>query len=84
MLHAFPGDSVGEISVVLRAGQSDEVELWIGDDGVGLPNDIDMSYPKTLGMQLIKDLVEYQLEGKVVLNRDSGNGFHITFRNPKE
>ncbi len=80
MLHAFPEERKGEISVVLRAGQNDEVELWIGDDGVGLPKDIDISDPKTLGLQLIKDLAEYQLDGKVMLNRDSGTVFHITFK----
>ncbi len=84
MKHAFPGDRKGEISVVLHAGQNDEVELGISDDGVGLPNDIDIGEPKSLGLQLIKDLVQYQLEAKVVLNRDSGTGYHITFRNPQE
>ena len=78
--HAFPGDRKGEISVVLRAGQNDEVELWISDDGVGLPKGIDISDPKSLGLQLIGDLAEYQLEGKVVLDRDSGTGYHISFK----
>ena len=82
--YAFPGDRAGEIGVVLHAGQNDEVDLWISDDGVGLPNDIDTSNPKTLGLQLIKDLAEYQLDGKVVLNRESGTEFHITFRNEIE
>ena len=82
--HAFPGDRKGELSVVLHAGQNGEVELSISDDGVGFPDDIDIGEPKSLGLQLIKDLVQYQLEGKVELSRDSGTGYHITFRTPRD
>jgi two-component sensor histidine kinase len=49
-----------------------------GDTGIGLPEDIDISGAKTLGLQLIKDLAD-QLKGTLEIERDGGTAFRITF-----
>lgn len=53
-------------------------ELIVGDDGVGLPESIEIEQSHTLGLQLVQALVS-QLGGKSSINRNSGSIFTISF-----
>jgi len=77
--HAFPGKKKGEIYVKLSLAEDEAILLVVADDGVGLPLEVDFKEPETLGLQLVKDLVD-QLEGTVRLDRDGGTAFTVTFR----
>ncbi len=77
--HAFPGNENGEIRVGFRALKDGEYELTIGDNGIGLPKDLDIYKTKTLGLQLVTVLTE-QLGGTLELNRDGGTVFRIHFK----
>jgi PAS domain S-box-containing protein len=57
--------------------------LTISDNGVGIPEDINLENSNTLGLQLIVILVD-QLEGKLELKRNSGTEFNIKFAIPEE
>jgi PAS domain S-box-containing protein len=74
--YAFP-DNKGEITVILRAGDS-IIELIVKDDGVGIPSTVDVRTTKTLGLQLVFSLVENQLNGHINLERKKGTEFYIT------
>jgi PAS domain S-box-containing protein len=74
--YAFP-DNKGEITVILRAGDS-IIELIVEDDGVGIPSTVDVRTTKTLGLQLVFSLVENQLNGDINLERKKGTEFYIT------
>ncbi len=52
--------------------------LTVSDNGVGIPENINLEDSDTLGLQLIVILVD-QLEGKLELKRDSGTEFVIKF-----
>ncbi len=78
--YAFPGDMSGEVRIAIHMTEKSEIELRLGDDGIGMPEDVDLRNPKTLGLQLVTDLVEHQLGGKVVLNTDKGTEFVIRFK----
>lgn len=52
--------------------------LKVSDDGIGIPESLDLENPDTLGMQLINTLVE-QLDGELKLNRKNGTEFTIKF-----
>ncbi len=78
--HAFPVDMAGEVRIAIHMTDNSEIELRLSDDGIGISKDIDMKNPETLGLQLVTDLVEHQLEGKVVLNTDEGTEFVIRFK----
>jgi PAS domain S-box-containing protein len=52
--------------------------LKVSDNGAGIPEDLDMENPETLGMQLITALVD-QLDGELEINRDCGTEFCIRF-----
>lgn len=79
--YAFPSNRKGEIRIDLRRGPGDEVKLIVGDNGAGLPKDMDFRGCETLGMQLINALSD-QLGGTVELAADAGTKFIITFPRP--
>lgn len=76
--YAFPGDREGEIKVSLRRNAERAVELTVGDNGVGLPEDLDYRKTDSLGFNLVTALV-LQLQGEIRLKRGKGTEFLITF-----
>ena len=78
--YAFPGDSKGEIAILLREPADREIEIIVRDNGVGLPEQFDPGEAKTLGMQLVTALVEEQLKGRLTLARDKGTEFSFRFK----
>lgn len=86
--YAFPGERKGEIRVALRqagAGERGEsqYELTVRDDGVGIPEDVQLRGVKTLGLYLVTTLVEHQLQGSIHLHRTAGTRFDIVFKELK-
>ena len=54
------------------------LDITIADDGIGLPDNLDISTSPTLGMTLVKTLGE-QLGGIVEFRQDCGTVFHTSF-----
>jgi two-component sensor histidine kinase len=79
MKYAFPEGRVGEIMVSLHENDKDEIELTVGDNGVGMPEELDFRNTDSLGLSLVNALVE-QLQGEVELIREKGTRYKITFR----
>ena len=86
--HAFPlaGDNErpagrrGKLWVVLRA-HAGQVELVVGDDGAGLPADLDPQNTRSLGLRLVQ-LLARQIGGRLEVNRTEGVEFKIVFPAP--
>ncbi len=76
--HAFPKGKGGEIVVDFHPDRDNTLTLVVSDTGIGLPEDTDITDAKTLGLQLIGDLVN-QLGGTLDIERDGGTAFRITF-----
>ena len=57
-------------------GKSTVYTLIVSDNGIGIPNEIDLENSDTLGLQLVNILVD-QLDGKIELKRDEGTEFDI-------
>jgi two-component sensor histidine kinase len=75
--YAFPqGD--GNIFINLKSFP-EQIELTIADDGIGLPKKLNTKNTKTLGLQLVYNLVN-QIDGEVEVNRNHGTEFKIIFR----
>ena len=53
--------------------------LIVSDNGVGLPEDMDIENPQKLGLQLVVSLTN-QLDGNITLNKDEGTKFVIKFK----
>ena len=76
--YAFTPGSSGEIKIELYAENEQDLALIVSDNGVGLPEGLDWQNLKSLGLQLVNNLVE-QLGGDVKLSRKFGTQFKITF-----
>ncbi len=75
--HAFPGQKKGVIEVYFGSC-SHEFELVVRDDGVGLPENLDLENAETLGLRLVSTLVQ-QLQGHMRVNNADGTEFRIRF-----
>jgi two-component sensor histidine kinase len=76
--YAFPDSRSGVFTI--EAFNGDEVKLIIGDDGVGLPEEIDFHGANTLGLKLVHGLVN-QLGGTIEAERPA-QGTRYTIRFP--
>ncbi|MBS3819439.1 MEDS domain-containing protein [bacterium] len=79
--HAFPDEREGEIRIKFHKKDSG-YELQISDNGVGLPEDLDLRKATSMGMQLVSSLVD-QIEGEIELSRKPQTSFKITFPETK-
>jgi len=82
--HAFP-DIQGSgaalrprLTVQLREQPPGSISLTVGDNGVGLPPDVDWHDSPSLGLQLVGSLVD-QLGGQATVERRGGTTVTITF-----
>jgi len=78
--YAFPGRSDGRIALSIRHIGNVMIELLYGDNGIGLPEGFDIHTARTLGMQLIVNLAEKQLDGSLSVDRTNGTAFRIVFQ----
>ncbi len=90
--YAYPKGETGVVEVVFqtnnqsgfdsRPGKSERYRLVVKDDGVGIPDDVDPSNTKTLGLKLVNILAD-QMRGKLEIDRQNGTKFELFF-NDKE
>ncbi len=78
IIHAFPSGRKGEVSIKLSQRKDGRKNLSVKDNGIGLTEEINMHRPKSLGLQLIKDLTK-QLKGELKVRRKNGTQFTLTF-----
>lgn len=77
--HAFPNDRKGEVLIKLERDKKGKKSiLTIRDNGVGMPGELDLKNPKTLGLQLVKDLVN-QINGDIRIKKKPGTEIEIIF-----
>jgi PAS domain S-box-containing protein len=87
--HAFREEFTGTVEVTLTIADSDAdggdggdagtVRLTVRDNGVGVPEGFNINESKTLGLRLVKILVEDQLQGTLDVIRDRGTTFNMEF-----
>ncbi len=85
--HAFSRDKNNEhhknkISIRIRHMEDKKMlEMIIGDNGIGLPGDFDLSNGRTMGLQLVDMLVCNQLGGKLAITGENGTLYKIECNN---
>jgi PAS domain S-box-containing protein len=77
--HAFPGDGSGELRVTIHETKNTEIEIIVRDNGMVLPDDVDIHQPRSVGLHLVNGLVKNQLDGQIEVRRDNGTEFWIKF-----
>jgi two-component sensor histidine kinase len=81
--YAFPENRVGEIRIVFHSLGSAGFELTVADNGIGLPEDMDIHEQKSLGLRLVSDLAKYQLEGEMDVEGETGTTVRVQFPGSK-
>ena len=76
--YAFPDERKGKIDVSLKKLDK-ELELTFADNGIGISNGLDWKNPSTLGLKLVRTLVENQLDGSIDMESNNGSKFTIKF-----
>jgi PAS domain S-box-containing protein len=76
--YAFPTNEDGEIKIILQKAE-DQIELEYSDNGIGMPEGFDWKNSKSLGLKLVRTLVENQLDGSIEMESKNGTKFIIKF-----
>jgi PAS domain S-box-containing protein len=74
--HAFPRGRSGQVIATLRNEPEDHVILSVSDDGVGIPDEVDIAQTVTLGLQLVGLLAD-QLGADVTIQRVNPTRFEL-------
>lgn len=80
--YAFPGETKGKVDVFFgsigKKGEMPLFKLEVKDNGVGIPEEINIESSETLGFQLITMLSE-QVNGDLSIDRKNGTALSLTF-----
>ncbi|MBN2544360.1 MAG: PAS domain-containing protein [Spirochaetes bacterium] len=77
--YAFPDERNGLITINLSSEKSGKNILHYSDNGIGVPEGFDFRNQKTLGLNLIYNIGESQLSGKVIMENNNGINCIIEF-----
>ncbi len=77
--YAFSAQEDGEISISMKKISTNLYSLEVGDNGVGIPKEVDFKTTESLGILLIRMLTE-QLNGDVTVNTQNGTHYKIVFK----
>jgi two-component sensor histidine kinase len=80
--HGFRNRSRGKIEAWLQ-DHGDEIELVVADDGQGLPADFDVEQTGSLGLQIVRTLVQDDLRGEFAMGEAEAGGARVAIRFPK-
>jgi two-component sensor histidine kinase/HAMP domain-containing protein len=78
--HAFNGSQAGVVTIGLHQDSDGSYVLEVGDNGSGIPRNVDFRTTESVGLQLVVALTD-QLDGSITsCEVDAGTRFHIEFR----
>lgn len=76
--HAFPKGRRGEVQIRIGREADGGLTVAVADNGVGLPETLDVTRTETLGLQLVRTLTQ-QIDGTVHVERNGQTEFKIVF-----
>jgi len=77
MKYAFIGKSSGKIDISLKYQGVDKFQMLITDNGVGIPEELDIENTSSLGLQLVQLLSE-QISAELIIHRKNPTSFSFT------
>ncbi|WP_316847151.1 histidine kinase dimerization/phosphoacceptor domain -containing protein [Pedobacter psychrodurus] len=81
--YAYPNIRGGKVIITLKECKEDHYQLFIKDNGIGLPADFDYEQSNTLGIILMKGL-SAQIDGIFTMENNDGVSLSLTFMNRNE
>jgi two-component sensor histidine kinase len=82
--HAFKERQGGNIAIFMQRASDDTICIGVKDDGIGIPNEVNVYETNSLGLKLVRNLVQKQLKGTIELPGTNGTEFIIEFRTPEQ
>jgi PAS domain S-box-containing protein len=76
--HAFKGRKKGKIEIT-AVQENGKIRIAICDNGIGLPVDFESRSSSSLGLKLIRTLVQHQLKGSLMFKSDNGTEIRMEF-----
>jgi PAS domain S-box-containing protein len=76
--HAFPNQKAGKLWLTARQDAEKLVTILVRDNGIGLPEELDICHTDSLGLQLVC-LLAKQLECDIQVFRHQGTAFQLQF-----
>ena len=76
--HAFKGKKSGQITLELRRNTKQMYQLIVEDNGIGISEEIDITNPQTLGLEIVVALTN-QIRGTIETNSKKGLKYIISF-----
>ncbi|WPU99041.1 sensor histidine kinase [Mucilaginibacter sp. cycad4] len=77
--YAFPYSNQDRITIKLSSANSNEINLYVSDNGQGLPDGFKIGNPQSFGMILIQGLVD-DLGGTMFFESKNGTILSLTFK----
>lgn len=79
--HAFPDNAEGIIHIALKKTDTTGILLCFRDNGIGVPDNYDITNCNTLGMKTVIGIGEDQLNGEIKIKLENGFSFELEFQN---
>ncbi len=76
--HGFPGGRGGELRIKLRRSEDGDIQLVVSDNGIGLPENVNLWSARSLGLRLVRTLAD-QLGATVDVRSTGGVETTLTF-----
>lgn len=80
--YAFAEKDNPQIEIVLRKKANNQIDMTYRDNGIGLPNEVNIKNAKSFGQRLIRNLTE-QMDGTIQTKNDNGLVYQFLFQTPK-
>ncbi len=82
--HAYKDREEGTLEISMQKAADDTVSIRVKDDGIGIPEGIDPYKSDSLGLKLVRNLVQRQLKGELRYEVSKGTEFIIEFKVSRE
>jgi two-component sensor histidine kinase len=76
--HAFKGLKHGIVTITATQDNG-HIRISVRDNGIGIPEAFDINRTNSLGIKLIRTLVQQQLKGSLTINRKKGTEVIVEF-----
>ncbi len=77
--YAFSGKETGAILISMKQNGDGMIGMEVADNGAGIPEEIDIEHATSLGLKLVRNIVNHQLRGTLHIHRRPGTRVLIRF-----
>lgn len=85
--HAFDDAGENRMKISMKTTQGDELVLRVKDNGPGFPEDLDLKEVDSIGFDILKSLIDYELDGSIDVTSEEMTTvevrFELTEREPR-